>query len=82
MSKKLVRGGKLEKKQTKQEESPMVVNKRTMQYDIENDILYIDANESEFIPKYLDYLLEANGIPKTAKRIFIRDENETNPNFN
>lgn len=51
--------------------------KRTMHYDPKRNIIYIDANESEFVPKFLDYLLEYYKIPANAKRVFLRDKEST-----
>lgn len=41
-----------------------------MTYSIKKNEITIYANESDFVPKYLDYLLEYYGIPKNAKRRF------------
>lgn len=42
----------------------------TIEYDPKNNTVYIDANEKDFVPKYLDYALEHLGLPKNVKRIF------------
>ncbi len=47
--------------------------KCTMTYDKKQNIVYFDVPESNFNPKYLDYLLEYYKIPKTAKRVFASD---------
>ena len=44
--------------------------KCTMTYDKKQNIVYFNVPESDFNPKYLDYLLECYKIPKTAKRVF------------
>lgn len=45
----------------------------SLSYDKATNTVYIDAPESAFVPKYLDYLLEYLKIPKTAKRVFKED---------
>lgn len=42
-------------------------------YDKTNNTVYIDAPESAFVPKYLEYLLEYLNIPKSTKRIFKKE---------
>lgn len=42
----------------------------TISYDPKNNIVYIQAKQSDFVPKYLEYLLEYLEVPKTAKIIF------------
>ena len=47
--------------------------RREIQYDTTNNIIYIDAEEVEFDPTYFNYLLEHLKLPKDATRVFIRD---------
>ena len=44
-----------------------------IEYDKKKQIVYIHAQKKDFVPKYLDYLLEFYNIPKTAKRIFTKE---------
>lgn len=48
-------------------------------YDAKNNTLYIGASKKDFVPKYLDYMLEYLKIPKDAKRIFKDDVTEQTP---
>lgn len=52
------------------------MQEREMKYDTVNNVVYIDAKESEFVPKFLEYLLEYHKIAKDAKRVFLRDPKE------
>jgi hypothetical protein len=45
-------------------------------YDPKENIVYIGAPESAFVPAYLNYMLEYLDIPKDAKRIFQEENNE------
>ena len=48
----------------------------SLSYDKKKNEVYIDAPESAFVPKYLDYLLEYLKIPKSAKRYFSITEDK------
>jgi hypothetical protein len=50
-----------------------VAQTRKMSYDHVNDVVYIDAHESEFHADYLKYLIEYLDIPKSARKVFTRD---------
>jgi hypothetical protein len=43
-----------------------------MSYNKRTNTVKFEAKESDFVPKYLDYLLEFHNIPKDAKRIFTK----------
>lgn len=45
-------------------------------YDKTHNICYIDAKKSEFIPRYLEYMLEHLKIPKNAIIIFLKDQSK------
>ena len=42
-------------------------------YDHKTNTIYIGASKNDFVPKYLDYVLEHLGLPKNANRIFQED---------
>ena len=48
-------------------------------YDSKTNTIYIGASKKDFVPKYLDYVLEHLGLPKDAKRIFKDDTTKQTP---
>lgn len=49
------------------------MKKVSLTYDAHNGIVYLEASQQDFIPKYLQYVLEYYGIPANVKIVFLED---------